>query len=74
TLLKQKDFSQVMRQLCESFVLQQKSYHFIVRIDRTVSGYFMRVGQSRTRSGGCNVKEDVERIFFDKWLSRLKRK
>lgn len=25
-------------------------------------------------SGGCNVKEDVERIFFDKWLSRPKRK
>lgn len=44
----------------------------------------MRIGVSRLvavprvigeeSDGGCNVKEDVERIFLDKWLSRSKRK
>jgi len=42
--LKQKSYLQVVRQLCESFVLQQKSYHF-VRIDRTVSEYPMTVAE-----------------------------
>jgi len=33
-----------------------------------------RMIEEESDSGGCNVKEDVERIFLDKWLSRPKRK
>lgn len=37
-------------------------------------GVVSRMIEEESDGGGRNVKEDVERIFLDKWLSRPKRK
>jgi len=66
--------------LCENRSHSQRISHGSYRIRYTHTGWkdeesrravISRMIKEESDSGGCNVKEDVERIFLDKWLSRL---